>query len=453
MPHWIALIPGSHAHANSHCNEAPILDAHHLGWWCLQFTPRVAILDDGVIAELEASHRLFGGKACLVQRIENESRQLGCLAVADGQTAAAAMALARCPGKALLDLPLHAIPALRPHEATLARVGCRTLRDVRALPRSGLSRRFGAGLIRALDELDGTQAQAFDWLTLPAVFESRLELPGRVDSAEQLGAGASILLHRLCAWLAGRRAGVHGWTLKWRHDFFRQRDVSSQGECTVRLGSPSRDARRLTQLMQEHLQRIELAGPVDELLLHAHDISVITDNSHTLFPEISGETLSAQPDALRTPAAQKAQQEALIQLVERLSARLGPERVQQGRLVEDHRPEQAQAWFAAAQAQTASASVPSRRDDLPLPTWLLAQPQALSLVRVGPLQQEMPFYQGRLQLLAGPHRIEAGWWDGAPAARDYYIARSERAGLLWIFKDRSPSAASGSPWYLHGLFA
>lgn len=450
MSHWIALIPG--CHANSHCNDTTALDATHLGWWCLQFTPRVALLDDGVVAELASSHRLFGGKERLIQLITAGAKQHGCGTSACAETAAAAIALARAPGRKLVDLPLHAVSALRAHEATLARIGCRSLKDVFALPRAGLSRRFGAGLIRALDELQGTQAQAFKWLTLPAVFESRLELPSRVDTAEQLSTGASILIGRLCAWLAGLHAGVHAWTLRWRHDFFRQRDVSSEGECTIRLGSPSRDSKRLMRLMDEHLRRIQLAGPVNELALHADDISIVDVFSHALFPEISGEALSLRPDTLSTPTAQKAQREALIELIERLSARLGADCVQQGQLVADHRPERAQKWFAASEPSLDAMAAPATFAHLPLPSWILDTPLALTMATTGAQQQEVPFYRGRLEILAGPHRIESGWWDGAPVSRDYYIARSERAGLLWIFKDRNVRDLANSPWYLHGLF-
>lgn len=453
MPHWMALIPG--APPNSPSTEAAGngagLDALHLGWWALQFSPRVALLDEGVVAELQASHRLFGGEDTLAARIDAESRALGCLSTARAHTAAAALAMARYPERPLLALPLAAVSALRAHQSTLSQLGCRTLQDVMALPRAGLSRRFGSGLLQALDQLDGAQPQAFDWLTLPDVFESRLELPGRVDTAAALGTGAAILIDRLCAWLAGLQAGVHAWTLRWEHDAFRQRDVSSQGECTIRLATPSRDRHRLVRLMTEHLQRLTLPGPVDALSLHAHEISPQPDDNSHLFPELSGEALSIRPDSLTSPAAQKAQSEALNRLIERLGARLDSERVKQGQLQADHRPELALSWHAAPiKPSTSSSSFPV--PDLPLPLWLLPEPQALNTLACGAQHQEAPFYQGRLQLLLGPHRIESGWWDNTPVTRDYYLASSERAGLLWVFRDRHPSLDGHSHWYLHGLF-
>ena len=35
--------------------------------------------------------------------------------------------------------------------------------------------------------------------------------------------------------------------------------------------------------------------------------------------------------------------------------------------------------------------------------------------------------------------------------RDYFIARSPQAGLLWIYRERLPT--SQAAWFLHGIFA
>jgi protein ImuB len=50
------------------------------------------------------------------------------------------------------------------------------------------------------------------------------------------------------------------------------------------------------------------------------------------------------------------------------------------------------------------------------------------------------------ELLAGPERIESGWWDGDEAKRDYFIAQSEDLSLIWIYSD-------AGEWFLHGFFA
>ena len=72
------------------------------------------------------------------------------------------------------------------------------------------------------------------------------------------------------------------------------------------------------------------------------------------------------------------------------------------------------------------------------------------------MQLGQPQYHGALTLLAGPQRIEAGWLQGDAncALRDYFVARSPGAGLVWVYRERlPPHAHTGLRWYLHGLFA
>jgi protein ImuB len=61
----------------------------------------------------------------------------------------------------------------------------------------------------------------------------------------------------------------------------------------------------------------------------------------------------------------------------------------------------------------------------------------------------MPSFQGELSFIAGPERIEAGWWDGAEVRRDYYVAANARGETFWIFHEHRGEQG----WYLHGVFA
>lgn len=441
-----------------------------LGWWALQFTPRVARLDEAVVMEVRASQRLFGGAAALHARVLHGAARWGCTQWGHASTALAALARARHGASAcdaprprhlpigLDQLPLHTLSATRLHQATLSRLGCKTLGDVRRLPRDGLSRRFGAPLLLALDQAHGLQPETFDWLQLPERFDARLELPGRVDTTAALVFAARRLLQQLCAWLAGRHAGVRALTLRWQLDA-RRRDDAQPDELLVRLSDPTRDLERLHRLLGEHLGRTLLRGPVGELSLHADDIEPLAIDSAGLFQEQGpggqAQGLSAQPDALASPDAQRRQREALSTLLDRLSARLGPERVTQAHVLADHRPERTQRWAPAVlMLNTAKQPVPPAIADHPQPCWILPAPLPLALNKASPVSlAERPVYQGPLRLLAGPHRVEAGWWDDLTVARDYYIAHSEQAGLLWVFRERHAPGTRRSPWFLHGFFA
>lgn len=412
-----------------------------LAVWALQFTPRVAIAEEAVLLEVAASLRLFGGGAALRERLWPGAQELGATALAWAPNALAALALARAgvedglraPLATRLDpLPLGVLSALRPHGKTLSHIGCRTLGDVRRLPRGGLARRFDAALLRALDQAYGQAPQTHHWVTLPERFEARLELPHRVDDATALVFGARRLLLQLAAWLAARQQGTTAFTLHWAHDAMRSRGAGEGGRLTVRTAEPTRAVDHLSRLLAEHLARVTLAAPVGDLRLTADEVRSLPPSS-----------TSWLPDATEG-------QEPLAHVLERLSVRLGADRVRRPLLCADHRPEHANRWLPVGQP------LPPGARGVPPPAWpqpalLLEQPQRL------PVRQHRPHYQGELQLLLGPQRIEDGWWDRDDttgqtrhAVRDYWVARSPSAGFVWVFQTR---LADEPAWYLHGVFA
>ncbi|WP_066260492.1 Y-family DNA polymerase [Hydrogenophaga flava] len=411
-----------------------------LAVWALQFTPRVAIAEEAVLLEVAASLRLFGGRAALRERLWGGAQELGAVALAWAPNALAALALARAGvedgvspplAHALDALPMATLSAVRPHLLTLARIGCRTLGDLRRLPRAGLARRFDAALLAALDQAYGRAPETHVWVTLPPVFDARLELPHRVDDAQALVFGARRLLLQLSAWLSARHSGVTAFTLHWAHDAMRSRGVGEGGQLTVRTAEPTREAGHLARLLAEHLSHATLAAPVGDLRLTAEGVVPLAPQSASWLPD----------DARG--------REPLAQVLERLAARLGEDRVVRPLLCEDHRPEAMGRWQPAAQALPREAwpGAPAG----PQPSLLLDRPLKL-LVR-----QHRPLYQGELQLLLGPQRVEGGWWDRDEAAghtrhavRDYWVARSPLAGVLWVFQTR---LAQEPAWFLHGFFA
>ncbi len=410
--------------------------------WALQFTPRVALIEEAVVMELQASLRLFGGRRALRDRVLGDALDIGATALAWAPNSTAAIALARAgvdsgfrrPLAEVLDeLPMDTLSATHPHRVTLLQLGCRTLGDLRRLPRGGVSRRFGKDVLAAVDQAYGLRPEAHKWFAVPETFTSRLELPSRVETAPALLFGARRLLVQLGGWLAARHAGITTFTLRWAHDAMRPRDVGDGSEITIRTAQPMRDVEHLCRLLAEHLARVQLLAPAGELFLEAVDVVPLDQASGSLLPDAHE------------------QGESLALVLERLAARLGPDRVLRPVLVEDHRLEWAQHWQPAPQA------LPRKRPrtpSLPQPTFVLPQPLRLAV------RANRPLYQGPLHLLAGPHRIEGGWWHRverageqatAQVSRDYWVALSQHAGVLWIYQERL--ADDEAAWYLHGSFA
>jgi protein ImuB len=432
---------------------------------CLQPPGDVALAPDTVLLEVQASLRYFGGLSALMQRLQAAVEPLGHRvqwAIAPTPLGAALLSRVHrrlhCADGAALQRALEEAPVWllgpgRAHWEALDGMGLRTLGDLQRLPRDGLARRFGQTLLVELDRARGQRPDPREPLAWPERFASRLELFARADTTEQMLYGAGVLLVRMVAWLAARQACVRGFTLVMHHEpRWRVREgaeLPPRTELSIALAEPSREAAHLQVLLRERLAALALPAPALELSLEAHDIVQAALPNGELFPTAASE------------------REGLTRLIERLQARLGPAQVQRLRAVADHRPECASAAppVQAGQPFAPSApSAPSARAARPQaapdwaptrPVWLMTPPEPLQ----GRLGQ--PLLDGRaLQLLSGPERIEAGWWDGALAERDYFIAQAGDGALVWIYRARLPrpqhpseQGDEGSGWFLQGRFA
>ncbi len=431
----------------------------------LAFTPAVTLPPQDaqgphqhhVLMEVQASLRYFGGLDQLLQRLRSTLAPLGHrVCIASAPTAQGAALLARCVSLQAAHKPLHCadLDALRQqldsapvwvlgpgreHWEALQGMGLRVLSDLRRLPRSGLARRFSEALLDEIDRAFGDRPDPRPWITLPPVFESQLELFARADTTAQVMHGAQVLLARLVAWVRAQHARVRRFTLVMQHEpRHRQQETPAQTLLEIALAEPTRDTAHLAVLLRERLARTQLAAPTLELHLRCHDIAHSAPPNDELFPTPKGE------------------REGLVRLIERLQARLGAGQVQRLVLVQDHRPEQACTTEPVASGTTLgqraarTRSAAAHAHALPpgsRPVWLLREPQPLAE------RYHLPCLDGApLQLLSGPERIESGWWDGALAERDYFVAQGADGSLVWVFRGRLPLSTAQPGWYLQGRF-
>ncbi|ESS36582.1 DNA polymerase IV-like protein ImuB [Burkholderia cenocepacia KC-01] len=145
-------------------------------------------------------------------------------------------------------------------------------------------------------------------------------------------------------------------------------------------------------------------------------------------------------DLFPEPGGTRETRERLFEL---LVARLGADNVLRAAPVADYRPEVANRWLPLdAQAGKPAAVSPAAP---PRPAWLLAEPLPLLM------RGERPVFHTPLRMMSSAERIEAGWFDGQLAARDYHVAQDEEGACYWVFKERTSSQAAPR-WFLHGLF-
>ena len=419
-----ALSPHLNHRQRDMAAEAATLDT--LAAWAGQFTPNVSVESPrALLLDIEGSLRLFGGIRPILQALKHGLDDMGYTAtMACAPTATAALLLARAGMQKIINckraleavvaaLPLAALEGDARTAQMLHAVGVRRVADLTALPRDGVARRGGRALLDTVDRALGRLPAPRRFFTPPAQFDAHLELTAPVAHSEALLFAANRLLNQLTGFLAARNGGVQRFTLTLLHE------RSAPTPVEIELVTPTRDSAHLTLLVRERLAALALAAPVHALRVAAGDILVLAEENRELFPDRSG----AQGEWQK--------------LVERLRARLGPQAVHGVAAHAEHRPERASRTTRPGTAGTTPACGPR-------PLWLLAAPQPLREIAARP-----HYHQNALALVAGPERIESGWWDDDDVKRDYFVAQTPDHATLWIYRERR---APGG-WYLHGVFS
>jgi len=418
-----ALAPNLNYRQRDPDAEAAALD--RLAIWAGRYTPSVSLQPpSGLLLEVEGSLALLGAIKRILESIRHDLAEMGytCM-LGCAPTASAAWLLARggsrkiVPSKRMIaseisPLPIAALDCSHKTLETLRAVGVQSIGGLLKLPRDGVARRFGQDLLDQIDRAMGKLPEARRFHIPPSSFAAELELGADVTHVEALLFAAKRLLIQMAGYLSSRCAGIHRYTLTLAHE------GAPPTRMQIELVAPTREAAQFITLVRDRLAASALIAPVHAMRIEAGEILALAGDTRDLFQEQTG--VSGDWETL----------------VNRLCARLGKHAVQGLSPRAEHRPEHA--WRAmppGARAGTAPRA--------PRPLWLLEQPRPLKEAASRPHYQDGP-----LALIAGPERIESGWWDGADIKRDYFIAETTTHSTLWIYRERLQAGG----WYLHGIF-
>ncbi|EPM54932.1 hypothetical protein A264_24440 [Pseudomonas syringae pv. actinidiae ICMP 19071] len=370
--------------------------------WAYGFSSSVSLKYPRVLLmEIESSLKLFGPWPVFEARLREELTAQGFrhrIVVAPNPIAARMLAnmhdglSIECPHelrRTLEQMPLERIGLSRETATALTRMGLRNVRQVLALPRDTLARRFPASVLQHLDTLIGERTVALECYTPPDFFDVRIELNFDVESHQALLFPLKRLIADLALFLAGRDSGVQRFALHLEHV------EGPETVIPVGLLSAERDPSMLFELARGRLEQVLVASPVRAVRLQARDLPDFVPAHRELFDERVQQTLPWE------------------QLRERLRARLGDESVNGLRAQADHRPECA--WQPQS---TRKPALPAR--GCTRPGWLLREPQPL------PVHATL--------IVAGPERIESGWWDGGDVRRDYYLVETANGQRAWAYR-------------------
>lgn len=414
--------------------------------WCVRFSPAVAIdPPDGLFLDIGGVSHLWGDEAALTadlrRRLAANGLGFRCV-VAD--TPGAAWALARygrgveiiAPegGQAALlsPLPPQALRIEPEAAAQIARLGLRTIGQLMALPRAPLARRFGQPTLERLDQALGRTKEALVFRRPASPWVARRAFAEPISAPDDMARVAHDICADLCARLEAKGQGARRFEIAY-HRLDGKALVASVG-----LALPGREAARIAKLIVPKLEVLDPGFGVEVVTLEALDVEPLSGRQTRL-------------DAVRAPSLE----EGLSPLVDRLTNRLGADRVWRAAAVESHAPE-----LAAGRARPLAAQAGSWNAETPRPLRLFRRPEPLEMV-TALLPDDPPLqfrWRGRLHRVLraeGPERIGDEWWKGDIAdvrvdqVRDYYRVEDQVGGRYWLFR---AGVAADSPWWMHGLF-
>jgi protein ImuB len=355
-------------------------------------------------------------------------------------------------------LPLAALRLPPPMVASLARVGLKCIGDIIDLPRSPLTARFGAGLLRQLDRALGREHEPLTprLPVAPYVAEKRFHDP--IAREEDVLGTVEMLAVQLAAALERRGDGAR------RIELTLFRTDGALRRITAGTARPLRDPADMRALFAERLNA--LADELDPGFgFDMARLSVLTAES-------------APPEQIGIGAAEDIGD--MVRLIDRLSARLGTQRVRRTVAQDSHSPEVASVSLPAQMTGTDDgwAAFHRYRDEVelaPRPLRLLARPEPIEAVAEVPDGPPLRFKWRRalhdIVAAEGPERIEGVWWqeepdlNAAPAgnrARDYFRVEDKSGHRFWLFRaglyrdltraDIAQGAVAAPAWFVHGMF-
>ena len=435
-------------------------DLDELALQLLRVSPSIAALHpDGLVAEIDRSSHLFatgsavGGERALLERVRIRLESLGhkaCLAIADHvETARACARWGPTPvtivargddAAAMAPLPLKALELPDDERSLLRGLGVRTVGDFAALPAASISARFGLFAVRAhacaRGEVPFVPLAPHE---VEGIHATTQVLPDPVTDLEALVFVLGSLSRDLALALALANEAASRVVLR-----FGLEDGSEQ-TLSMRIGSPTRNAGRILDLLRHRLDRFQLAGPLVQLTLEAAETIPFQGRQGDLF-------------------LQDAQEQALGEVTALLRDALGAHAVGTPVLQNRHRPEAEWSLGGKSMGQQPlplALDPGHRRPDGsdPVHEWrgrpadvrterppiLLSPPIAVD-AQPAKTPKKMRIDGRWLRVIdaEGPLELAGEWWSEGGYARSYWRIGLEDGRRAWVYEENPHR------WVLHG---
>ena len=249
-------------------------------------------------------------------------------------------------------------------------------------------------------------------------------------------AGIDRLLPPLCDRLTQKGRGAR----RVRLQLFRSDHTMQALE--VGLARPSADPHRIRPLLMMKLGDVDAGFGIDRMRLEAHVTEPLHARQHAGHLEA-------------TAAAQRrlTQDNRLTDLIGRIGARVGLERITRHHPGDSHIPEKAYQTLAAAWSEPCT-DWPRLPNPRPM---LINRPEPVTAPDVPQLPESFRWRRQafRVSGATGPERIAPEWWLDDPnwrsGTRDYWRVETETGARLWLYYAHGGTMSSG--WFCQGQFA
>ena len=331
-----ALDPGLAAVAADGAGDGVLLD--RLARWASRWSPLVEVDGaDGLRLDISGVAHLFGGEAALVRDIEARFAGMGLTArAAVAGTTGAAWGLARFQVRTLTptlsreqerehlsSLPVAALRLPPDVVRTLERLGLKTIGALVGVPRRSLARRFreADNPLDALDRMLGRKPEPLTAAPIEQPPRSLLRLAEPVADPSAAAQALVLLVPGLVDQLQARRLGARRLVLAgYRVD----------GEVQVTAAAcalATRDPAHLLRLLKDKTETMDPGFGFDAFALEASWAEPLDSAQDGL--------IGGPPSALE-----------VARLIDRLSVKLGADKVRRPVARESHVPERASGWGA-----------------------------------------------------------------------------------------------------------
>ena len=346
------------------------------------------------------------------------------------------------PGRlyeALSDLPLAALRLSPDVVERLARLGLRRVGEIMGLPRAALARRFGADVLKRLDQALGMEPEPLSPARPPMHFAVRLTLPDPIGLRSDVEAALDRLLPPFCDKLRAKGRGVR----QVQFQAFRADGGVAAVEVGLARAADSPD--RIRPLLHLKLDQIDAGFGIDCLRLEALATEAVSAVQHRGQIEVTAKAMGG---------GKAVSSQGLEDLIGRLGARLGAEAVLRLHPAESHVPAKAAQVLMAAWSQPHAGPWPAPPGPRPL---MMFRPEPVEAPEIPDLPARFRWRRRdfALRMAAGPERLQPEWWfedpDWRGGGREYRRVETEGGERLWLFYGQG--GAVTDRWYCEGIFA